>query len=148
MERLKTADARPFDFTSRTVMFHYGGVMPLNGLGIYALKGDVCIKAVKDAPSNGVCLFDTVFMYGNEAEAGRAIRESGVPRNEVFVITKIYSSQFGNSKAAINDSVRKLDTSYIDLMRPHHPSAGDVNAYHVIEEAVKTGKVHHLGMSN
>lgn len=148
VENIKGVDARPFDFASRTVTFHDGGVMPLNGLGTYALTGDVCVKAVKAALESGVRLIDTAYFYGNETEVGRAIRESGVPRGEVFVITKIYPSQFGNAKQAIDEAVRKLDIGYIDMMLLHHPGAGDVKAYHTMEDAVKVGKVRHLGLSN
>lgn len=74
-----------FDLETRQVTLNDGLVMPTNGLGTYSLKGQICVKSVAAALAAGVRLVDTAYMYGNEAEVGRAIRESGVPRDEVFV---------------------------------------------------------------
>lgn len=76
--------------------------MPLNGIGTYSLLGDECYNSIRSALDSGVRLIDTAYMYHNEEEIGRAIRDSGVPREEIFVITKIYPTQFNNPKEAIN----------------------------------------------
>jgi len=74
--------------------------------------------------------------------------EYGIPREDIFVITKIYPSQFSDPEAAIDMALQKLDIEYIDMMLLHHPGAGDVEAYRVMEQYVETGKIHALGLSN
>lgn len=137
-----------FNFTTKTVILNNGLSMPIYGLGTYSLHGDECINAVKYALANGVRLFDTAHIYGNEEEIGQAIRESGVPREEIFVITKLYPNQFSNPQKAIDLSLQKLNIGYIDMMLLHHPGQGDVNAYLVIEKAIKAGKIRAAGLSN
>lgn len=79
---------------------------------------------------------------------GEAVRNSGIPREEIFVITKLYPNQFSNPKAAIEEALKKLDIGYIDMMLLHHPGTGDVGAYLAMEQAVKEGKIRSLGLSN
>lgn len=81
-----------FNFDTQTVTLNSGYEMPLNGIGAYSLTGDTCYNAISSALASGVRLIDTAYMYGNEAEVGRAIRDSGVPREEIFVITKNFSA--------------------------------------------------------
>ncbi len=132
-----------------TVMLNSGYEMPVLGLGTYSLQGDICKNSVRAALDAGVRLIDTAYMYGNEAEIGEAIRESGVPREEIFVITKIYpGEQFRNPEQAIEDALDKLDIGYIDMMLLHHPGANDVQAYKAMEQAVRDGKIRSLGLSN
>lgn len=78
---------------------------------------------------------------------GRGVRESGVPREEIFVATKIYPNQYSNPEAAIEDCLRKLDLGYVDLMLLHHPSSNDVKAYKAMERYVKEGKIRSIGVS-
>lgn len=137
-----------FNFKTKSVTLNNGIPMPIYGLGTYSLHGDKCINAVKYALANGVRLFDTAHIYGNEEEIGQAIRESGIPREEIFVITKLYPNQFSTPQAAIDLSLQKLNIGYIDMMLLHHPGKGDVNAYLAIEEAIKAGKVRTAGLSN
>ena len=118
-----------FNFETKSVKLNSGYVMPLNGLGTYSLTGDTCYNAVTSALKSGVRLIDTAYMYGNEEEIGRAIRDSKIPRNEIFVITKIYPTQFDNPKEAIELALKKLDIDYIDMMLLHHPGDSDVKAY-------------------
>ena len=139
---------REFNFDTHTVMLNSGYEMPINGIGTYSLLGDECYGSIRSALSSGVRLIDTAYMYHNEEEIGRAIRDSGIPRDEIFVITKIYPSQFGNPEEAIELALEKLDIGYIDIMLLHHPGNGDVNAYHAMEEAVKEGKIRSIGLSN
>lgn len=136
-----------FSIAKRSVKLNNGVTMPTNGLGTYSLKGQTCIDSVKAALESGVRLIDTAYIYGNEAEIGRAIRESDVPRDEVFVITKLYPSQFENAESAIEDALATLDIDYIDMMLLHHPGIGDVEAYHVMERALEDGKLRSIGLS-
>ncbi len=137
-----------FDLTNKQVTLNNGDIMPLNGLGTYSLTGDTCYNAVSSALASGVRLFDTAYMYGNEEEIGKAIRDSKIPREEIFVITKIYPTQFNNPKEAIELALKKLDIDYIDMMLLHHPGDNDVNAYKEMEKYVASGKIHSLGLSN
>ncbi len=98
-----------FDFETRTVTLNSGYEMPLNGIGTYSLTGDECYNSIISALNTGVRLIDTAYMYHNEEEIGRAIRDSGVPREEIFVITKIYPSQFNDPEGAIEMALKKLD---------------------------------------
>ena len=138
-----------FDFESKRVLLNSGYTMPINGLGTYSLTGDECVDSVKAALESGVRLIDTAYMYHNEAEVGRAIRESGIPREEIFVITKLYpGSQYADPERAIQDALNKLDIGYIDMMLLHHPGENDVKAYQAMEQAVADGKIRSIGLSN
>lgn len=137
-----------FNFETKTVKLNSGYEMPLNGLGTYSLTGDECYNSVKSALEAGVRLFDTAYMYNNEEEVGRAIRDSRISREDIFVITKIYSTQYDNPEEAIDMALEKLDIDYIDMMLLHHPGDGDVKAYKAMEKYVKDGKIKSLGLSN
>ena len=137
-----------FDIDSKQVILNSGYKMSLNGIGTYSLTGDTCYKAVSSALDSGVRLIDTAYMYGNEEEIGKAIRDSGIPRNEIFVITKIYPSQFDRPKEAIELALKKLDIDYIDMMLLHHPGENDISAYKEMEKYVESGKIRSLGLSN
>lgn len=137
-----------FNFETKTVTLNSGYVMPINGLGTYSLHDDVCRDSVTAALNSGVRLIDTAHAYGNEVEIGEAIRDSGIPREEIFVITKLYPDQFSDPKAAIEEALEKLDIGYIDMMLLHHPGAGDVEAYHAMEQAVADGEIRSIGLSN
>lgn len=137
-----------FDLQAKTVRLNSGYDMPLAGLGTYSLEGDECVNSVVALLQNDGRLIDTAYMYHNEESVGRGVRESGVPREEVFVTTKLYPNQFANAAAAIDEALAKLDVGYIDLMMLHHPGAGDVEAYKAMEQAVAEGKIRSLGLSN
>ena len=137
-----------FNFKKKTVKLNSGYRMPLNGLGTYSLTGDTCVKSVSAALKRGVRLIDTAYMYDNEAEVGKAVRESGIPRSKIFVTTKLYPNQYDNPEKAINDSLKRLNIGYIDLLLLHHPGKNDVRAYKAMEKAVKQGKVRSIGLSN
>ena len=147
-ELIKADNIANFNFATKSVKLNSGYEMPLNGLGTYSLTGDTCYNAVASALESGVRLIDTAYMYGNEAEIGRAIRDSGVPREEIFVITKIYPTQYDDPETAIQMALEKLDISYIDMMLLHHPGTNDVNAYKAMEKYVKSGEIRSLGLSN
>lgn len=143
-----SAESGRFDFDTRRVILNSGYEMPIYGLGTYSLHGEECTGAVTAALENGVRLFDTAHAYGNEAEIGQAIRASGVPREEVFVITKLYPDQFADPEAAIDEALEKLDLGYIDMMLLHHPGDGDAEAYRAMERYAAEGKIRSLGLSN
>ncbi len=130
-----------------TIRLSSGYDMPIVGLGTYSLTGDVCVNSVKSAISLGFRKIDTAHMYGNEVEVGRGVRESGVPREEIFVATKIYPNQYSDPEKAIEECINKLNIGYVDLMLLHHPGANDVKAYKAMEKFVKAGKIRSLGVS-
>lgn len=142
------AKSPTFDFKKKTVKLNSGYSMPLNGIGTYSLEGDECVKSVSEALKCGVRLIDTAYMYDNEREVGKAVRESGIPRKEIFVTTKLYPDQYDNPEKAINDSLKRLNIDYIDLLLLHHPGENDVKAYQAMEKAVRQGKVRSIGLSN
>ncbi len=138
-----------FDFEKRTVMLNSGYEMPILGLGTYSLSDEECYNSVTALLQAGGRLIDTAYMYGNEAAVGRAVRDSGVPREEIFVITKLYPGpQYAAPEQAIQEALDKLDIGYIDMMLLHHPGKNDVKAYKAMEQAVSEGKIHSLGLSN
>ena len=141
-------NSKNFNFETRTVTLNSGYEMPIYGLGTYRLHDEECINSVTAALNSGVRLIDTAHAYGNEAEIGEAIRDSGIPREEIFVITKLYPDQFSDPDAAIEEALAKLNIGYIDMMLLHHPGDGDVQAYHAMENAVAEGKIHSIGLSN
>ncbi len=130
-----------------TIRLSSGYDMPIVGLGTYNLTGDVCVNSVKSDIALGFRKIDTAHMYGNEVEVGRGVRESGVPREEIFVATKIYPTQYSNPEAAIEECLRKLDIGYVDLMLLHHPGSNDVKAYKAMEKYVAEGKIRSIGVS-
>lgn len=143
--------ARPFNLKEKAVKFNNGRTMPVLGLGTYSLHGQTCIRAVRAALDCGVRLIDTASMYGNEREVGMAVRDAvknGLSRNEIFVTTKIYPTQFGDPQKAIEESLAKPDLGYVDLLLLHHPGNGDVAAYHALEKAVEKNFVRSIGLSN
>ncbi|MDE5545403.1 MAG: aldo/keto reductase [Malacoplasma sp.] len=132
-----------------TVKLNSGYFIPVIGLGTYGLSSNVCVESVKYAISKGCFLFDTAHIYNNEIEVGKAIKESNVEREKIFVITKIYpGEQFLNPEKAIEESLNKLNIGYIDMMLLHHPGSNDVKAYRTIEKFVKLGKIKSIGLSN
>ena len=141
-----------FDFENKTVMLNSGYTMPIMGPGTYALDYDTCVSSVMALIKCGGRLIDTAYMYGNEEAVGdgvrRAMAEYGIPREEIFVITKIYPSQFSDPKAAIDIALEKLDIGYIDMMLLHHPGSNDVKAYLAMEKYVTEGRIRSLGLSN
>lgn len=136
-----------FDLNTRTVLLNSGHAMPIVGLGTYSLLDGVCARSVSEHLKAGGRLIDTAFIYHNEASVGQGVRESGVPREEVFVTTKLYPSQYDNADAAIDEALQKLDLGYIDLLLLHHPGEHDVAAYKAMERAVRDGKVRSIGLS-
>lgn len=141
------ANIIPFNLTAKTVKLNDGNTMPIIGLGTYSLLGDVCVNSVSAALKNGYRLIDTAHIYHNEESIGKAVKNSGIPREEIFITTKLYPYQYANAAEAIDTALEKLDVDYIDLMLLHHPGKNDVEAYRAMENAVKEGKIRSIGLS-
>ena len=106
----------------RSFLLNNGITMPALGLGVWAMReGSETEKAVRWALEDGYRLIDTARLYGNEASVGRAVRTSGIPREDVFVTTKLWPTDFGRVEHAFERSFRKLDLGYIDLYLIHNP---------------------------
>ena len=137
-----------FDISSRKVNLNSGYDMPLNGIGTYSLTDEECFNSITSALNSGVRLIDTAQAYNNEEDIGRAIKASDVPREDIFITTKLYPNQFDNPEFAIDLALEKLDVEYIDLMLLHHPGENDVKAYKAMEKYVEQGKIRSIGLSN
>ncbi|MCD8149360.1 MAG: aldo/keto reductase [Clostridiales bacterium] len=137
-----------FDFETKTVLLNSGYEMPIMGLGTYSLSDEECAVSIAALLEAGGRLIDTAYMYGNEAAVGQAVWDSDVPREEIFVITKLYPNQFDHAAEAIDEALEKMGLDYIDMILLHHPGDGDVEAYLALEQAVADGKVHSIGLSN
>ena len=124
--------------------------MPQLGFGVYQTPVDETKQAVLEAIEVGYRSFDTAQAYGNEAGVGEAIKASGLPREEFFITTKIWISHAGydKAKASIEESLKKLQTNYIDLLLIHQPFGDYYGSYRAMEEAYKAGKVRAIGVSN
>lgn len=147
-EMQNTQQEATFNFETKTVTLNSGYEMPINGIGTYSLTGDVCYDSIMSALESGVRLIDTAYMYNNEEEIGRAIKDSNVNREELFITTKLYPNQYSNPEEAIEMALEKLDVEYIDLLLLHHPGTNDVEAYQVMEDYVRKGKIRSIGLSN
>ena len=124
--------------------------MPQLGFGVFQTPVNETKQAVLDAIEVGYRSFDTAQIYGNEAGVGEAILESGFPREEFFITTKIWISNAGYEKAkvSIEESLKKLQTDYIDLLLVHQPFGDYYGTYRAMEEAYRAGKVRAIGVSN
>lgn len=127
--------------------------MPPLGIGTFMLMNHTAENAVYEALKDGCRLIDTARIYGNERGVGRAIqkaiREGIVKREELFITTKMWTSDYGNGDQAINASLERLGLDYIDLMILHHSQPyNDVEAYQAMERAVQDGRLRSIGLSN
>ncbi|MDE6703335.1 MAG: aldo/keto reductase [Muribaculaceae bacterium] len=133
-----------------TVTLRNGVKMPILGYGVYQVDPKECERCVLDAIASGYRLIDTAQAYYNEDGVGNAIVKSGVPREELFIVSKIWISNAGyeKAKASIEESLRKLKTDYIDLLLIHQPFGDYYGTYRAMEEAYKAGKLRAIGVSN
>lgn len=125
--------------------------MPMEGFGVFQVSDpQVCEQSVYDAITEGYRLIDTAEVYGNEEEVGQAIRDSGIPREEVFVTSKLWLQDYGyeQAKVGIARSLRKLGIGYIDLYLIHQPYGDVPGAWKAMEEAKGEGKLRSIGVSN
>lgn len=133
-----------------TIKLYNGVEMPVLGYGVYQVTPEECERCVSDAISVGYRMIDTAQAYQNEEGVGNAITKCGVPRNELFIVTKVWISNAGyeKAKASIDESLRKLRTDYIDLLLIHQPFNDYYGTYRAMEEAYREGKVRAIGVSN
>lgn len=148
-----STDTGVFDLEKGTVLLNNGQTMPILGIGTYRLSQNEAENSVYWALRDGYRLIDTAHIYGNEEGVGkgikRAISDGIVTREEIFVTTKMWTSDYDDGENAIEESLRRLDLDYIDLMILHHSQpSNDVTAYQAMEKAVKDGKLRSIGLSN
>lgn len=142
-----------FDLERGIVKLNSGYDMPILGIGTFSLSSTQAEKSVYWALKAGMRLIDTARIYGNEEGVGkgiqRAIKDGICKREEIFVTTKMWTSDFSNGDAAVDASLRRLGLDYIDLMILHHSQPrNDVEAYKAMERAVAAGKLRSIGLSN
>jgi diketogulonate reductase-like aldo/keto reductase len=127
-----------------------GVEMPQVGYGVYQVTPDECERCVSDALNVGYRMIDTAQAYANEEGVGNAVKKSGIARDEVFIVSKIWISNYGyeKAKASIDESLRKLQMEYIDLMLLHQPFCDRYGAYRALEESYREGKLRAIGVSN
>lgn len=142
-----------FDLEQGTVLLNNGIEMPVLGIGTFRLSNEEAENSVYWALRDGYRLIDTARIYGNEEGVGRGIRraieEGLVTREEIFVTTKLWTSDYDDADTAINGSLERLGLDYIDLMILHHSQPeNDVAAYQALEQAVGDGRLRAVGLSN
>lgn len=132
------------------VKLNNGVEMPILGFGVYQIPASDTKRCVLDAIKVGFRAIDTAQSYFNESEVGDAIVECGVPREELFITTKIWIDNYGyeNCKKSVMESLKKLKTDYIDLVLLHQPFADYYGAYKALEELYEEGKIRAIGVSN
>lgn len=141
-----------FDFTKERVLLNSGWEMPIIGTGTWTLSDEEAENSTYYALKSGMRLIDTARYYQNEAGVGkglaRAIDEGIVTREDVFITSKIYGGDHDRAAEMIDAALTDLGVDYIDLMLIHQPSADDAGVYKAMEEAVESGKLHSIGISN
>lgn len=132
------------------VTLNNGVEMPRFGLGTFLQSPEECKQSCLTALKAGYRHIDTAHAYGNEAAVGEAVRESGVPREEIFVVSKLWPTEYGEgtTREAIDAMLRRMQLDYIDLLYLHQPVGDYVGAWKEMEKAVAAGKVRALGISN
>lgn len=130
------------------ITLNNGVEMPVLGLGTFMLNGEQCRESVLAALECGYRLIDTAEAYGNEAEVGAALAESGVARGELFVATKVNFRSYENAEAAVAASLEKLRTDYLDLVLLHWPFGNYYAAWRVLERLYAVGTIRAIGVSN
>lgn len=132
------------------VTLNNGVKMPILGYGVYQVDNAECERCVLDAISVGYRSIDTAQAYGNEEAVGNAVKKCGIPRNELFITTKVWVSNGGyeNAKKSLQESLKKLQSDYIDLVLIHQPFNDYYGTYRAMEEAYKEGWIKAIGVSN
>ena len=133
-----------------TIILSNGVEMPLLGYGVYLVSPEECERCVLAAISTGYRLIDTAQAYYNEEGVGEATTKCGVPRSELFIVTKVWITNTGEDNAArsIDESLRKLRTDYIDLLLIHQPYGDVYGSWRAMEKAYRDGKARAIGVSN
>lgn len=132
------------------VTLRNGVKMPVLGYGVYQVTQEECERCVLDALSVGYRSIDTAQSYFNEEQVGNAIRKSGIPREEIFLTSKVWVEHYGYeaTRASVLESLRKLQVEYIDLMLLHQPFSDYYGAYRALEDLYEEGKIRAIGVSN
>lgn len=132
------------------VTLNNGVKMPLLGYGVYQISKEECEACVINAIKVGYRLIDTAQSYFNEESVGNAIEKCGVPREELFITTKVWISNYGYDKTreSVLNSMKKLKVDYLDLVLLHQPFGDYYGAYHALEDLYNEGKLHAIGVSN
>lgn len=134
----------------QNVKLNNGVEMPILGLGVYQMSEQECEQSVHDAIMAGYRSIDTAAAYENEEAVGRAIKKSGVHRDELFITTKLWITDAGyeSTKQAFEKSLKKLDLDYLDLYLIHQPFGDIFGSWRAMEELYKEGKIRAIGVSN
>lgn len=132
------------------VTFYNGVKMPIVGYGVYQVSKEECERCVLDALAVGYRSIDTAQSYFNEEQVGNAIVKSGVPRKDIFLTTKVWVEHYGyeEAKRSVLESMRKLQTEYLDLVLLHQPFSDYYGAYRALEDLYDEGKLRAIGVSN
>ncbi|WP_294578651.1 aldo/keto reductase [uncultured Thomasclavelia sp.] len=133
------------------VTLNNGLKMPSVGFGVFQIKDlEECKQAVLDAIDVGYRLIDTAQSYGNEEAVGQAIKETSIPREELFITTKVWISNYGydKTKASIEETLKKMQLDYLDLVLLHQPFNDYYGAYRALEGLYQEGKIKAIGVSN
>ena len=133
-----------------TMKLYNGVEVPANGFGVYQVSKEDCKESVLTALKTGYRHIDTAQSYFNESEVGEALNESGVPRKEIFLTTKVWIDNYGEGKTydSVVASLQKLQTDYLDLILLHQPVGDYYAAYRDLEKLYEEGKVRAIGVSN
>jgi diketogulonate reductase-like aldo/keto reductase len=132
-----------------TIELNDGELIPRLGLGVWLIAaGNQCESAVRTALDAGYRHIDTAAFYGNEASVGKAIRDSGIAREAIYVTTKLWNSAHGDPAHALDRSLSKLKMDYVDLYLIHYPVPERLRSWHVLEDLRGRGKTRSIGVSN
>lgn len=133
-----------------TMKLYNGVEIPANGFGVYQVSKEDCKESVLTALKTGYRHIDTAQSYFNESEVGEALKESDVPRKEIFLTTKVWIDNYGEGKTydSVVESLKKLQTDYLDLILLHQPVGDYYAAYRNLEKLYEEGKVRAIGVSN
>lgn len=133
-----------------TMKLYNGVEIPANGFGVYQVSKEDCKESVLTALKTGYRHIDTAQSYFNESEVGEALKESDVPRKEIFLTTKVWIDNYGEGKTydSVVESLKKLQTDYLDLILLHQPVSDYYAAYRDLEKLYEEGKVRAIGVSN
>ncbi len=132
------------------VTLNNGVKMPILGYGVYQVTKDECERCVLDALKAGYRSIDTAQSYFNEEEVGSAIKKSGIPREDIFLTSKVWIEHYGyeSCKKSVEESLKKLQTDYLDLMLLHQPFSDYYGAWRALEDLYEEGKLLAIGISN
>ena len=130
------------------IKLNNGLEMPMIGYGVYQIPASITERCVCEALETGYKLIDTAQCYGNESQVGRAVKESDIPREELFVTTKVWGTRgYNDTLRSVEQSLNKLDT-YIDLLLIHEPSEDYKEIYVALEDSISTGDIKSIGVAN